>query len=183
MTLTTPQLTTLKANIDSLFPGSTDYDAIAAHYNTVSSTDVWRTDAPVSAIYDAITWSAYTPTDAPDSTAIYTNRLLAIQTKQMNLQGMLIGRETINAARANVRAGLRDAVIALPSGSGGSSIVAGGASGATVLNACVRKANRIEALLASAPVSTGTVSAAVMGYEGTVTAQTISDLMTGLLGV
>jgi hypothetical protein len=183
MTLTTPQLTTLKANINSLFPGSTNYDAIADHYNTVGAVDVWRTDALVSAIYDAIDWSSYTPVDAAAGTAIYTNRLLLIQIKQTNIQGILIGRETINASKARVRKGLNDSVIAIPSGVSGADVSAGGADGARVLNACVRKANAIEALLASAPAITGTVSAAVMGYEGTVSAQTISDLMTGLLGV
>ena len=127
--LTNPQLTTLKANINSLFPGSTDYDAIAAHYNTVGSVDVWRTDASVSAIYDAITWSAYTPTDTPDGTAIYTNRLLVIQVKQMNIQGMLIGRETINASRNRVREGLNDSVIGIPSGASGAAVSAASGKG------------------------------------------------------
>lgn len=135
-------------------------------YNAVSATDVWRTDAPVQDIYDAIDWSKYTPTDAPDGTAIFTNRLLAIQTKQMNLQNMLQGRSTVDASKANLRAGLRDAVIGLPAGANGALITAGGASGATVLAALTRKALRIEALFAALPATTGNTTAQLLVWQG-----------------
>lgn len=154
-------------------------EAIRALYNAPSTTDVWRTEAPVKAIYDAIDWSKYTPTDAADGTAIQTNRILLIQTKQMNLQNMLQGRDTIDASKLNIRAGLRDAVIQLPSGASGAMTAAGGASGVTVLTACVRKATRFEKLFSTGPVTTGTVSANLLVIEGQLStddAQTAREL-------
>jgi hypothetical protein len=179
MALTTQQLSAIKADIAAsgdmnTLPANSDGDfEIARLYNLPSTTDVWRTNVRTSEIFDAITWANFTPQDAADATATYTNRILSVQTKQMNLQNMLSGRETIDASKANVRGGLRDALIQLPTGSGGAMLSAGGASGVTVLAACVRKANRIEKLLASAPVTTSTVSAGVMGFEGTIGYQDI----------
>jgi hypothetical protein len=173
--MTPQQLTALKNEINadpalSALPNTPD-DAfvIAAALNQLASPDylVWRTEVPVQAIFDAIEWSKYTPVDAADNSVIYTNRLLLIQTKQMNLQNMIVGRETVDALKANIRAGLRDAVIALPAGAGGALVSAGGASGATVLAACTRQATRGEkVLVAQANVTTGTTTAAIMGYEG-----------------
>lgn len=164
-----PDMNTLPANSDGSY-------AIAALYNKPSSTTVWRTDAPVSAILDAINWSLYTPNDAPDNTATYTNRALNIQTKQMNLQNMIQGRDRLDCSKVNIRAGLRDAVTAVPAGTGGASVSPGGASGVTVLNNCTRLATRLEALLAAASQgsdTTGTVTARVMTFEGSVGYQDI----------
>jgi hypothetical protein len=179
--MTPAQLSTLKAAITadqvlSAFPNNSDGAfAIAAAVNLPAdpSVNVWRTDAPVADISDAINWAQYTPVDAVDSTAVYTNRLLSIQTKQMNLQMMLQGRESVNANKINIRAGLRDAVIAVPAGANGTAVSPGGANGATVLNACVRNALRVEAILAGADATTGTVTAKLLGFEGTVTYQDI----------
>lgn len=132
----------------------------------VSPTSVWRTEAPVTAILDSITWSNYTPNDPPDGTTLYLNRSINAQIKQMNLQLMLQGRQTLDCSKANVRAGLRDAVIALPTGAGGAAVAAGGASGATTLAACVRSANRIEAALASGTATTGSTTASLLTFEG-----------------
>ena len=179
MALTTQQLQAIKADIAAsadmnTLPANSDGSfEIARLYNLPSTTDVWRTNTPTKDIFDAITWANFTPNDAADSTQLYMNRTLLAQTKQMNLQNMLTGRETIDASKANIRAGLRDAVINLPTGAAGAAVSAGGASGATVLTACVRKATRVEKLLASAPVATGTVSAGVMGFEGSVSYQDI----------
>lgn len=182
--MTPSQLAAIKADILAspdlnAQPNNSDgaYE-IARLYNLPASPtfNVWRTDAPVDAILDAINWSLYTPQDAADNTATYTNRLLAIQTKQMNLQNMLIGRSSINAAKVNIRAGLRDAVIAVPAGASGAAVSPGGASGATVLAACIRNATRIEKLLATASQgsdTTGTTTARVMGFEGQVSYQDI----------
>lgn len=130
--------------------------------------NLWRTDARVSDISDAINWAQYTPIDAVDSTAVYTNRQLSIQTKQMNLQMMLQGRESLDANKINIRAGLRDAVVAVPAGANGTAVSPGGASGATVLNACVRPASLVESILAGADATTGTVTAKLAGYEGSI---------------
>lgn len=177
--MTPAQLATLKADIlaspdmASQPMTSAGAFAIAALYNAASTTDVWRTDAPVQSIYDAIDWSKFTPVDAADGTTIYSNRLLLIQTKQMNLTNILQGRSTVDASKANLRAGLRDAVIALPAGASGASVVAGGAGGVNVLNACVRKATRFEKLFATTQATTGTVTANLLVLEGSVSTDDI----------
>jgi hypothetical protein len=166
----------LASNDMNTFPLNGDGAYLIANlYNVPASPtfNVWRTDVPVNDILDAIDFSKYTPVDAPELTGIYTARALAIQTKQMNLQMMLQGRDTLNAGKTNVRNGLRDAVIALPAGTSGASVTAGGASGANVMNACIRPATRLEKLLASAPVTTGGVSAGVLSFEGQVSYQDI----------
>jgi hypothetical protein len=182
--MTPAQMAVIRADIDatpelSAFPNNSDGAIdICKLYNAPSDPvfNVWSTRAPVSSVYDAINWSNYTPTDAADDTVLYTNRLLAIQTKQMNLQSMLQGRETIDASKANVRAGLRDAVIALPSGAGGTSVSAGGSSGATVMNALLRNATRLEALLSTSQATTGTVTANLLDFEGSVSYPLIDEV-------
>ena len=169
--LANADMNTLPANSDGSF-------AIAALYNqpAVPTFTVWRTDASVAAILDAINWSLYTPNDAADGTAIYTNRLLAVQTKQMNLQNMVQGRDRLDCSKVNIRAGLRDAVTSVPAGTGGAAVSPGGASGAAVLNNCTRPATRIEKLLATASQgsdTTGAVTARVLGFEGSVSYQDI----------
>ena len=180
--LTPAQTATVKADIlanadMNTQPANSDGSyAIANLYNLPATVPIaiWRTDASVDAIFDAIDWAKYTPVDAPDVTILQTNRLLSIQTKQMNLQNMLVGRGSVDATRANVRSGLRDATTAIPAGASGTAVQPGGASGATVLNACTRSnITRLEKLLASAPVTTGTVSASVLTFSGTISYQEI----------
>lgn len=182
MNLDSTQLQTLKAAIlaetDPAFvplrtTGQTG--AMAAFFNTFPTVGVllWQTRARVNDILDAVTWDKFTPTDAPDGTEMYSNRMLSVQTKQMNLQNMLIGRETIDATKANIRLGLRDAVIQLPTGTGGALVSAGGASGVTVLTALTRPATRGEALYVGAPVATGSVSAAIPVLEGLVSNENV----------
>lgn len=183
--LTPAQTATFKADVlaDSTFsnvPHTSDGAfVIEAAYNAPSATNflVWRTDVPVSNIYDSIDWTKYTPADTPDATVTFTNRALVIQTKQMNLQNILQGRATIDASKANTRAGLRDAVIALPAGASGASIAAGGASGVATLTACTRIATRLEQLLVTSSPTTGKVTAGVMGFEGQIS---YSDVQTAM---
>jgi hypothetical protein len=80
----------------------------------------------------------------------------------------LSGRATIDCSKSGIRAGLRDAVISVPTGASGVNTNPGGASGANVLAVCVRVANRIEALLAGAYATTGSTTAKIPGYEGTI---------------
>ncbi len=155
---------------------------IADAYNALSSKDVWRTDAPVSAIYDAVDWTKFTPVAAMDDASLSdalvakrTAQLLAIQTKQINLQNMLTGRATIDASKTNIRAGLRDSVIALPAGAAGASVSAGGAGGATVLAALIRKATRFESVFATAQATTGPTSAYLLVLEGQVSIDDIQQ--------
>lgn len=174
--LTTAQVATLRtallANTDPTFvsyrnAGATG--AMADWYNLASTSDAWRTEAPVSAVYDALDWAKFTPSDSPDSTVAQTNRLLFIQTKQMNLQSMLQGRTTVDASKANIRSGLRDAVTQIPAGAGGASVNVGGTNGSIVLNALTRKATNGEAVFFSGSATTGPVTANLLGFEGLIT--------------
>lgn len=188
MPLTSTQLQALKTAIDanqtwSAFPLDGDGPTeLAALLNATASPafTVWRTDAPVNAIVDAINWSSYTPADAiaasDPALSQQIARLLTIQTKQMNLQLMLQGRESLNCARPNVRAGLRDAVVQVPSGSGGAVTAPGGSSGVNVLAVCTRSATEAEKILATASQgsdTTGSTTARVMGFEGFLTADDV----------
>jgi len=182
--VTPAQLTALRQAIDAnptwaAIPNNSDGNyTLAALLNAQASPafSVWRTDAPVNAILDAINWGTYTPSDAialTDPTLTQqVSRLLTIQTKQMNLQLMVQGREVINCSRPNVRGGLRDAVIQVPSGANGAATSPGGANGATVLAQCIRNATEAEKILATASQAsdtTGATTARVMGFEGNVT--------------
>ena len=181
--MTPAQLTALRQAIDAnptwaAIPNNSDGNyALAALLNAQASPafSVWRTDAPVNAILDAINWGTYTPSDTialTDPTLTQqVGRLLTIQTKQMNLQLMVQGREVINCSRPNVRGGLRDAVIQVPSGANGAATSPGGANGATVLAQCIRNATEAEKILATASQAsdtTGATTARVMGFEGNV---------------
>lgn len=113
---------------------------------------VWNNAMPVQVIFDSITWANFTPTDAPDGTAAWTNRSLACQGKQFNLQTILTGRETINASKTNVRAGLQDALSNIPSGVGGA-VLSGG--WVTVRDAMKKLATGLEKALST---GTGTLA-------------------------
>lgn len=126
----------------------------------------WNSRAPRQAITDAIDFAKYTQNDAVDGTAIQTNRLLAVQTKQMNLQNLLFGLDAIDMTKATNRSSLRDAVIQIPAGASGVSVNAAGVSGVNVLNAGCRPGTRLEVILAAGDATTGPVTAKVFGYEG-----------------
>lgn len=173
--LNTTQLTTLKnailAETDPTIVAARNAGAtgaIADWYNLPSTTSVWKTSTMVSEISDAIEWAKFTPNSAPDTTALYTNRILSVQTKQMNLQNIIMGKETINTGKANIREGLRDSVINLPTGAAGASLSAGGAGGVNVLNACKRFATNCESLFATVDAVTGSVTAKLLTVEGNI---------------
>ena len=180
--MTPAQLATIKADILAnpelnAFPAGLDGSyGIAALYNlpAVPAFTVWRTDTPVSAINDAIDDTKFTPTDLPTVTQLpaeamlWLNRSQMVLIKQANLQRLLQGRDTVDASKANVRASLRDALIALPTGVNGANTSAAGPSAVNALTACTRAATRLEKLLVTSSPTTGTVTAGVMGYEGQV---------------
>lgn len=181
MPLSTAQLQALKSAIAadqelSVIPNTSDGAfEVARLLNLPASPTVnaWRTDAPVQAIVDQVDWSRYTPSDAIDGTATQTNRLLSIQTKQMNLQLMLQGRQTLDASRGNIRAGVRDAVTSVPSGANGALVNPGGPNATAVLNTMLRTATRAEGILASGDATTGAVTAKVLTFEGQLSYQDI----------
>lgn len=180
--LTPQQLTALRAacfadpTAFAFFSGQGNAAGLRAYLNTASGSNAWRTDAQVSDITDAINWSLYTPATAigtGDTDPVLSRKvgwLLASQTKQMNLQLMLQGRDRLNCALPNVRGGLRDAVIQVPDGAGGSTSP-GGANAANVLSRCVRAGTRAEIMLAAqsqASDTTGATTARVLTFEGDV---------------
>lgn len=162
--------------------GITHETPIAAHYNALTATKGWRTEVPVKAVRAAITLSSYTPNDSADSTVIYTNRALVAQNKQINLQLMLQGVDTIDASLPQARADLRDAVIQLPTGASGALVSASGAGGVNVLTACTRFATVGELVVATEAQgsdTTGTVTARVFTWQGIFNEQLISDIILG----
>ena len=98
-----------------------DWQNIAAYYNAENSpTNVWRPDAPKSKVFGAIVWKNLTQADAPDATAIYTNRVLASQSRQMNLDILLPPTaDTLPGDEVGFRQGLQDALTDIPAGVGG----------------------------------------------------------------
>ena len=174
--LTLAQQATLKADIiaDQILsqkPMNSDgaYD-IAAAYNLPAAVDyyVWKTSISTSDIFDQITWANFTPQDVPDGTQTWANRSLACQGKQFNVQTILTGRDSINPSKANIRAGLQDALTGLPSGASG----ANKSAGWTNVNAVLyRKTTRAEKLFATGNGTTGSPS--LLGYEGNISYQDV----------
>jgi hypothetical protein len=102
-----------------------------------------------------------------------------IQTKQMNLQNMLVGRSSIDSSKANIREGLRDATIAIPAGTAGALVYPGTANGTAVMNACLRAttATRFEKLFSSGAATTGAVTAEVLVIEGLLSVEEVHVAM------
>jgi hypothetical protein len=168
------------------FLQAADANGLTAHLNGLSGQTAWRSDAPVNAILNAITWASYTPNDAIAGSdtdpllSVKIGRLLTVQTKQMNLQLMLQGRDRLDTRPSNVRLGLRDAVTQLPTGANGANTSPGGGNGTAVLEVCVRPANRVETLMAApsqASDTTGTVQARVLRFEGSIEPPEVGGLM------
>lgn len=132
MSLTNTQLLALKAAILAetgpafvalRTAGSTGL--MAEWLNGASTIVVWRNQTDVATLFDSIQWAKLTPSDTPDGTATYTNRALMCQAKQINLQILLQGQQSLKTSQANIRAGLQDALTAVPSGVGGVTQAAG----------------------------------------------------------
>jgi hypothetical protein len=179
--MTPAQSTTLGTDINAdatfnntaLYPHTSDGAiAIAAIYNADAAGPytVWRSSISTDVVFDGVTWANFTPVDAPDATVIWTNRSLACQGKQFNLQTMLSGRLTIACGRSTIRAGLQDALTNLPSGVSGATLSAGWVA---VRDSFKRNASRFEKLFAT---GTGTFAApADMVLEGPVSYQDVQQ--------
>lgn len=138
MALSPQQLATLntniKANVNTIngvaikdLPQNDDtaFD-IARWYNGLTAAfQVYRNNIPVQEIYNNINWANLTPTDVPDTTQQWLNRAMQCQGKQFNLQIILQGQNQIDATKANLRAGLQDALTNVPSGASGATVSAG----------------------------------------------------------
>lgn len=172
--MTPQQLTAIKAAIDAnpawaAFPrtGDGDYD-LARVLSGEASPAFWvySTACDVGVIRAAIEWAKLTPTDVPDGTQAWANRSLQCQGKQFNLQIIpFVG--TINAADANLRTGLQDALQGVRSGAAGASQDAGWPA---VRQALARRANYAEKILADVSGGAGgtRATAATMVYEGSI---------------
>lgn len=132
---------------------------------------VWRSSTPAPDILDAIIWASLTLADAPDGTTAYTNRVLACQAKQMNVQILLQGRDSLATGRNSVRGGLSDALQNVPAGTGGAFLDAGWAGANKVKAAITRQASVVEKLFATGNGTTATPSN--LGYEGPVSSDDI----------
>ena len=184
MALTAAQKATLKTAIlndpaANAFYGVGDLSGLAGYYSAKASPTfyVYRTSVPTSEIFDAVTWANFTPSDAvPETTSlandIYQSRQLACQTKQMNLQTMLTGRDAIDGSKTNIRAGLQDALTNIPSGANGVNRAAGWVTLRD--SVLVRAANRLEQLFATGGNGATAQTAATLVVEG---ALSTSDLI------
>lgn len=174
--LTTTQLAALAADIAAdpaftgLVPGSNNAYIIADAYNQLASpaVNVWDSSVSVDRLHDAIDYTKYTPSAAVDSTVTYSNYVLQIQTKQMNLQNMIMGRSQVDARKANIRSGLKDATTLIPAGSTWSNVNPGGVNGVNILTAMLRAtgATRAEKLFSAGSFTTGAVTAESLVFEG-----------------
>jgi hypothetical protein len=174
--LTAQQMATVKADIEAnpdlvAFPNDGDGAfAIAKLYNLPASPawTVWQTAVPMDSIQDAVVYANMTPAQAIPSTPqldvlVWSAKALQCQSKQFNLQNLMLGRQSINASKANIRAAFQDCLTSLPSKSDGTNQPAGWTA---VQTAMQRTATRLEKLLSS---GTGTaVSPATMTFEGNV---------------
>lgn len=168
--MTPAQYTTLKSLADAdqtasaLIAQGNDI-GLADWMNAPTSQYIWRQYTPADDVFDAIVWANLTPIDAPDGTALWTNRALLCQAKQINLQIMLQGKERIATAKATTRAGLSDALLNVPSGASGATQSAGWA---TVKSVISRIGTRAEMALAPGAGTQGSPS--VPSFDGTISA-------------
>lgn len=182
--MTPQQLATLKAAIlaetDVVFVPlrqANNEQGMADWYNGLTSPAwvAWRPTTSAADILDAITWASLTPADSPDATATYTNRALLCQAKQLNLQIMLQGRESIATGKLTIRQGLTDSLTNLPAGAGGALVDAGWLGAGKVKTAISRTVSRAERLYANGTGTAG--SPGNVTFEGSITAQDISDAL------
>jgi len=204
MTLTAAQKTTLKtdiaANTNTVVIGGTTFQIkdigvgdrsteaaqkVAAWYNLLCAVDFFGnySSVPADAIFNAVSWKNYTPTDpGPTDTAqnaaIHAARTALAGAFQMNLQTMLIGRATIDATKASTVQGLKDCTNAdMPMGTAGAAVKGGWSGASGVIAALCRKGTNAEKLFANTSGGSGADSthAATFTVEGSLSSQDILD--------
>lgn len=134
--------------------------------------NVWRSSTAASDILDSITWANLTPADTADGTILYQNRVLVCQAKQMNIQILLQGRDSLATGRTSVRGGLSDALQGVPSGAAGAPLDAGWAGAGKVKAAITRQASVVEKLFATGGNGT-TATPSNLGYEGPISSDDV----------
>lgn len=184
MELTNAQRATLKAAIAAetnptfvALRQANDEQGMADFYNAPSTFVVWQTSVPIDAITDAIDWARMTPAQpipatGSDAQLAWIARANMCQGKQFNLQNLLIGRQTIAASRPNIRAAFQDCLTGLPSTASGTNQQAGWVAVQAAMQRICTVGERLFA------TGTGTTaSPGLLGVEGTLSAQDISDAL------
>jgi hypothetical protein len=128
---------------------------------------VWRSSATTSEILNGVVGANLTPLDTPDGTAMFTNRALVCQAKQINLQMYLQKDGSLPVGQLNIRQTLQDALTNVPSGAGGALLDAGWAGTGKVKDIISRPCTRAEKIWATGTGSTG-VPGNLGAFEGTV---------------
>lgn len=179
--MTPEQIVTLRAacfadpTAAAFFPPR-DNVGLCTYLNQNSAFIVWRSTTSAPDIMDAINWANFTPSDVPTGDAAALQREYRCQGKQLNLQILLQGREVLPTGRANIRAGLSDALLNVPAGTGGAMLDAGWLGAGKVKAAISRAANRAEAVFASGTGTAGTPGN-LGSWEGGVTQERADNLM------
>lgn len=179
------QLTTLKAAIlaetDPAFVQSRavgDATGMAKFYNAAHATQkAWNKVASWAGVFNAIDGAKYTPTTgnvaaATDATA--TKQLLVNLIKLQVQQNMLLAFNSVDARDSGNVDALLDTVTAVYTLSGNNTVSPGGASGVNVANQLTRPATKGEVVFGGNDVTKATVTAKVLAWEGSVTADDIS---------
>lgn len=153
---------------------------VAAWYNQPASPAFFGNYAsvPLAQVKGAVSWKNLTPADAPDGTTTWTNRSLACQGQQFNLQMLITpagAQNTLDATQQNVLQGLKDALNSVPSGVGGASQSAGWNAVQKVL---CRTGTYAEKLFADTTNGTGadnTHAASFGPFEGAIAAKDVEN--------
>lgn len=151
-----------------------DLNGLLAWLNGPSAFTVWRSVTSASDVMDAITWASMTPADVPTGDPAALQREYRCQGKQLNLQIMLQGRESLPTGRTNIRSGLTDALLNVPAGVDGALLDAGWLGAGKVKAAISRFATNAERVFstgtgtAGTPGSLGAFEGDVSEYEGKV---------------
>lgn len=174
--MTPAQLATLKSFIfadPALAALGRNDTEVARQLNLPTTFQVWRSTTPTDDVADAILWDRLTPADTPDGSVIQTNRLLLCQAKQMNLE-ILMRRDNVATGRPNLRAGLSDALLNVPSGVGGATQDAGWIGAGRVKATITRAATVVEKIFATGTGTAG--SPGVLVFEGAVGIADIGEM-------
>ena len=154
---------------------------MAQWLNTAHDSELaWKKAASWGPIFAALDGSLYTPqpaqvTGANDATA--TKLLLVNLLKLTMQQNYLLAMQTVDASNEDVRNALVDQVTNAYTLNGNNRTNPGGVGGAAIVPSMVRPALRVELIFGGQVSATGGVTARALNYEGTVTAQEISDAL------
>ena len=110
------------------------------------------------------------PTDTQLNAEVWKARAQASTIKRDNLWAILdVNNGFVNASKVNVRAGFERRCYSCSNWSGWRCYSTRWIERVNVLNACTRDAKVIEQVLNTGNQTTGTVTAAIMGYVGDIT--------------